>query len=69
MVTQSLPEGSRLPLFRSAALAGDIIANSWQQTPRDWIKMVVVGDAFDAADDYIAEECTGGDLSSLQTSP
>ena len=24
--------------------------------------MVVVGDAFDAADDYIAEECTGGDL-------
>ena len=40
-----------------------VVANSWQQTPRgDRIKMVVVGDAFDAADDYIAEECTGGDL-------
>jgi len=35
-----------------------VVANSWQQTPRsDLIKMVVVGDAFDAADDYIAEQC------------
>lgn len=44
-------------------LAVTVVANSWQQTPRgDLIKMIVVDDGFDAADDHIAETCAAGDV-------
>jgi uncharacterized protein YaiI (UPF0178 family) len=44
-------------------LAVTLVANRWQQTPRSpHIKMVVVGDGFDEADDYIVEHCEPGDI-------
>ncbi len=40
-----------------------LVANRWHQTPPfRWIAAVVVEGGLDVADDYIAEQCTAGDL-------
>ena len=40
-----------------------LVANRWQRTPTSpHIRMIVVGDGFDEADDYIAEHCEPGDV-------
>lgn len=40
-----------------------LVSNSWLRLPvGDTIKKVVVGDGFDAADDWIAERATPGDI-------
>ena len=45
----------RIPLF--------VVANQWIELPkRPFIKMKVVAQGFDKADEWIAERCTNGDL-------
>lgn len=40
-----------------------LVANSWMRTPNEfWINMEVVGDAMDAADDWIAEHVEPDDI-------
>lgn len=40
-----------------------VVANSWMRTPEDGqVKMQVVGDGFDEADDWIVEHCGPGDI-------
>ena len=40
-----------------------LVANSWMRAPNeDWIELVVVGDALDAADDWIAEHVAENDV-------
>ena len=40
-----------------------LVANGWMRTPnRAWLELVVVDDAFDAADDWIAEQATERDI-------
>ena len=40
-----------------------LVANRWQRTPLSrYITMIVVGDGFDEADDYIADHCESGDI-------
>ena len=40
-----------------------LVANSWVETPKaDWVKLVVVDHGFDAADDWIVEHITSGDI-------
>ena len=53
-------------VFRTSdrlSLSVTLVANRWQRTPTSpHISMVVVGDGFDEADDYIAEHCEPGDV-------
>jgi len=45
------------------ALAVFVVANSWIRVPREpQIKLVVVDDAADAADDWIAQRAAAGDV-------
>ena len=40
-----------------------LVANSWVETPKaDWVKLVTVDHGFDAADDWIVEHVTSGDI-------
>lgn len=40
-----------------------LVSNSWMRVPEgEWIKQVVVGDGFDAADDWIVENVEPGDI-------
>jgi len=40
-----------------------LVANSWMRVPNEsWISLVVVGDGFDAADDWIAEHVHPHDI-------
>ncbi len=40
-----------------------LVSNAWMQTPnRPWLELVVVDDAFDAADDWIVEQATDRDI-------
>ena len=40
-----------------------LVSNSWMETPnRAWLELVVVDDAFDAADDWIVEHSTARDI-------
>ncbi|MCK5377862.1 MAG: YaiI/YqxD family protein [Acidobacteria bacterium] len=40
-----------------------LVANSWMRTPDEgWIVLEVVGDGFDAADDWIVEHVQSGDI-------
>lgn len=40
-----------------------LVANSWMRTPDEgWISLEVVGDGFDAADDWIVEKVQTGDI-------
>ncbi|MCA8958968.1 MAG: YaiI/YqxD family protein [Planctomycetes bacterium] len=40
-----------------------VVSNSWMRTPdRDWIRLVVVENLFDATDDWIAENVERDDL-------
>ncbi len=40
-----------------------LVANSWMRTPnQEWLALEVVGDAFDAADDWIVEHVGAGDI-------
>ena len=41
-----------------------LVANAWMRVPNErWITLEVVGDRFDAADDWIAENVQAHDLS------
>ena len=52
--------------FRVAGRCGlevTLVANSWMRTPNErWIALEVVGDGFDAADDWIVEHVQSGDI-------
>lgn len=40
-----------------------VVSNSWIRVPREaWIKLIVVGEGADAADDWIAERAGPGDV-------
>ncbi|MCE9634869.1 MAG: YaiI/YqxD family protein [Planctomycetes bacterium] len=40
-----------------------VVANKWMETPRDpLVRMIVVSDGFDAADDWIAEHAEADDI-------
>jgi uncharacterized protein YaiI (UPF0178 family) len=40
-----------------------LVANSWMRTPGvDWVELHVVDDGFDAADDWIVEHASEGDI-------
>jgi uncharacterized protein len=40
-----------------------LVANSWMETPvRPWLRLEIVADGFDAADDFIAESIEAGDV-------
>jgi uncharacterized protein len=40
-----------------------LVSNSWMRIPReDWLELVVVNDAFDAADNWIAEQSTPDEI-------
>lgn len=40
-----------------------LVANKWMRVPdRDWIRLEVVGDLFDAVDDWIVEQTTATDI-------
>ena len=40
-----------------------LVSNSWMRIPdEDWAELVVVGESFDAADDWIVERAGGGDI-------
>ena len=40
-----------------------LVANSWVETPKaDWVKLITVDHGFDAADDWIVEHVTSGDI-------
>ncbi|MEN8164036.1 MAG: YaiI/YqxD family protein, partial [Acidobacteriota bacterium] len=40
-----------------------LVANSWMRTPDEgWISLEVVGEGFDAADDWIVEHVQSGDI-------
>ncbi len=40
-----------------------LVANSWVETPKaDWVKLVIVDHGSDAADDWIVEHVTSGDI-------
>ena len=44
-------------------LAVTLVSNSWMRVPDEpWITLEVVGDGFDAADDWIVERAEPGDL-------
>jgi len=53
-------------IFRVADRCGlevTLVANSWMRTPNErWITLEVVGDGFDAADDWIVEHVQSGDI-------
>ena len=53
-------------VFRVAARYGlevTLVANSWMRTPDEpWISLEVVGDGFDAADDWIVEHVEPHDI-------
>ena len=53
-------------VFRVAERCGlsvTLVANSWMRTPQNsWIKLVVVNDHLDAADDWIAEHAGENDI-------
>jgi len=53
-------------VFRVAGRCGlevTLVANSWMRTPNErWIALEVVGDGFDAADDWIVEHVQSGDI-------
>ncbi len=53
-------------VFRVASRCGlevTLVANSWMRTPNErWITLEVVGDGFDAADDWIVEHVQPGDI-------
>ncbi len=53
-------------VFRVAGRCGlkvTLVANSWMRTPNEpWITLEVVGDGFDAADDWIVEHVQSGDI-------
>ena len=53
-------------VFRVAGRCGlevTLVANSWMRTPNErWISLEVVGDGFDAADDWIVEHVQPGDI-------
>jgi len=53
-------------VFRVADRCGlevTLVANSWMRTPNErWIVLEVVGDGFDAADDWIVEHVQSGDI-------
>ena len=45
------------------ALQVTVVSNSWIRVPTEtWIALQVVGDEFDAADDWIVEHATEGDI-------
>lgn len=40
-----------------------LVSNSWMRVPReDWLELVVVNDAFDAADNWIAEQSSANEI-------
>jgi len=40
-----------------------LVSNSWMRTPReDWLELVIVNDAFDAADNWIAEQSSTDEI-------
>jgi uncharacterized protein len=40
-----------------------LVSNSWMRIPReDWLELVVVNDAFDAADNWIAEQSSANEI-------
>ena len=48
---------------KRCALEVRVVANKWLQTPEDpRVQLVVVGDGFDAADDWIVEHAEPGDV-------
>jgi uncharacterized protein YaiI (UPF0178 family) len=48
---------------KRCALAVRVVANRWMQTPTGGgVEMVVVGDGFDAADDWIVEHADADDI-------
>ena len=53
-------------VYRVAGRCGievTLVANSWMRTPMErWIKLEVVKDGFDAADDWIVENLVAGDI-------
>ena len=48
---------------RRCGLQVTLVANSWMRVPNgDWVSLEVVGDASDAADDWIAENAQSDDI-------
>jgi uncharacterized protein YaiI (UPF0178 family) len=48
---------------KRCALQVNLVANKWLEAPDDpLVRMVVVGDGFDAADDWIVENAAAGDV-------
>jgi uncharacterized protein YaiI (UPF0178 family) len=39
-----------------------VVANAWMRVPDQGVRLVVVSDGFDAADDWIVEQCGAGDI-------
>ncbi len=60
-------------VYRVASRCGlevTLVANSWMRIPNErWIELQVVGDGFDAADDWIVEHVQPGDIVVTADSP
>jgi uncharacterized protein YaiI (UPF0178 family) len=39
-----------------------VVANAWMRIPEQGVRLEVVSDGFDAADDWIVEQCGAGDI-------